>query len=79
MSYGNFSVAYYFVVECVAGLDAVYYLSFLVIAHTGHHGNSLVIVYIEIFVLCLDLLDTKAFEGFAEFIENYCKEGSHVS
>ena len=61
-------MANHFVVERVARLNAVDNHSFLIVAHTGNHGDGLVVVNVERFLLGLDLFHTQSFKGFDELM-----------
>ena len=57
-------MTYHFVVEHISSLNTVEHLAFLLITHTGHHGDGLVQVSVEDGLCGVDFLYSLTFEGF---------------
>ena len=57
-----------FIVQLIAGLQAVNHLALLVVAHARNHGHSLVEVSVEVGIGRFNLLDAKSFQCFHELL-----------
>ena len=61
-------MADYFVVKCITRLHTVDNHTFLIVTHARNHGNGLVVVNVERFLLGLDLLHAQSFKGLDELM-----------
>ena len=68
LSYGNFGVSYYLVIECIAFLYCVDNLSAQILRRCGDHGYGLVHIGIKLCSIRLDRLDTVRCKVFYKFV-----------